>query len=227
MDNRFSLLQFFKSYPDDKEKRQNIFICLDRDMKKHHKNGERITSFDPRTIRVTWTNQSDVHFNQYESLSASGSHSIEEVLSLKEKDIETYAVLMFCSYLPYYDFEQVSSPSSLLNAEVVAQNFDDNAGFLPEEDVPYLRSVLVDHQTHYYSDYREQQKQASPVAVEEVPNEYGNSRSLTKSTPTGRALTNHDSNETAQIPFFLLVSVTAMLTLIASLAFVYLYQRIG
>lgn len=213
MDNRIDLMSFLASNRDQQNEREAVFVALDKKMKKHHHDGEIITDFRPRTIQLGWSNHQDARFTKYINYKSLGVMELEKIVMLKQDNIHTFAMMMFCSKLDGFQWDYFP-----MDKNVVAESFQNFTYLFNERELPYLQAVLVQKQYSYYSDF------ISNISLSSG-NKLGNQQSLTKSTPQGKLYSG--DQEAAHIPLSALLTFVAVLTLMLSLAFVYICEKIG
>lgn len=138
------MIEYKMSYRS-KEELSDILYNLSLDMKKHHKNGEYITDFSPRTISICWTNHSSAFFTKYTRFS---QMSLTDIVELKISNIRMLALLAFCLFLDDYDLE-----NGLLNFEVVKNNIQNNLNLFLERDRNYYKDIFTNEKINYYCDY--------------------------------------------------------------------------
>jgi len=206
MENKVSLLDInFKNL--SLEEKREIFFMLDMMMKRLHERDLMVTDFSASQIYF----QNGIYM--YEKVSPISAYYSDNKEHAVLRNILGLSNLAFCSYLPDYRIQQ-----GLLSYDVVHQQFDNFASYLPEDDRSYYKSVLVDSfsskklpaDTVYYSDYVVKQQKTS-----------GNSNGLSyiKATDIGRAFSQKDEAAFGHNFFFMAMVTSVTIALIGIIAY--------
>ena len=144
MDNRVNIAMYRNSYRNNKELMMVLYY-LSRDMKRHHKNGEYITDFSPRTVSVCWTNSSDIYFTKYQRF---GNIALSKIIDIKINNIRMFAILAFCLFNRKYNLE-----SGLIDVNNFREKFLNNLDDFFDNDKDYYRLIFETDSICYYCDY--------------------------------------------------------------------------
>lgn len=187
------------------EKRQFLYN-LDYQIKYIHNNDGYVNNIDPSNIYID-SNNGFPFFEDIYSISKSGFTDSNEI---KRINLLWLASLAISIYLPDYDLK-----NGLMSLEVLSNNFEQIKSFIPEEDIPYYRSIFSGTKTIlYFSDY----VQKLGVSNSNISS---NAMKYIKSTPAGRAMAAIDS-ESGSINYVFITCVVFILIILVAFGIFYL-----
>lgn len=176
------------------------FILMDAMLKKLHDKNMIVTDFSPNKIYY------QDNYYSFERVSLISDYYANNKDIAIFSNVLALANLAFCSYLPDYNLS-----NGMLNFDVICDNFDNFAGYLPEEDRDYYRGVLVDSYKKgkidghilYYSDYIINKKNSNK--------ESSNNLAYVKATEVGKAFASVDNESAFGNNFFLMSLVFSLI----------------
>ena len=170
---------------------QDLFVNMDVAMKYIHDHGYYITSFAINQIQLLNDSIRQVKFSRLSELPSNPTERNE----LVRQNIYLAAILQIGVYsncLKYFTPEA---------RQYLNQNFDSFSTFLPPEDVPYYKGIIVRGASIYYSSYVGERKKKELINLDNMVNNTNTgvdrNKSLVRSNGTYRAddLVPHNDRE--------------------------------
>lgn len=202
MDDRITLSEWLKTH-SSQEEYQDLFYKIDKTMKYVHSQGYYITSFNPNAIQLE---NNSITFTQLYPCTN------ENYQDLTKQNITALSYVSIATYNNCLDF---------MNPSFIKDHFEVFTNLVPEEDIPYYRSVIVGNKDIYYSDYFEYRYRRNNAYDSSTSNT--NQRVLSKSTAVGKAYSLPEvdlpNNNAAFVRSFLLPAIVIFITFIATILF--------
>lgn len=176
-----TLQEWASHYHSNDEMRQTFRVQSDA-LQRTHKYGYYVTDFNLDKIILGETERQEKYVMFKEVAPLPENKEAE----LMKKNVKTECFLEVGLYSDMLNDLRIQFTPDFLK-----ENFDKFSLFLPEEDFKYYKKVLVYDTMIYLCDYLDKTAQQEVTKLEEELGG-GNSRSLTKATPQGRALAEKD-----------------------------------
>lgn len=204
-DNIFSLNDYLSLNNSD-DKYRKLFFSMDFSMKRLHENGYFVKDFSLSSILVySDGNNMSINYN-FVGRGCSDDLKRQNILYLS-----CLAIGVYSSCLKYMN------PKKL---DFLVDNFDEFAQFIPNEDVPYYKGIILRGASVYYSDFVRAKKEQELKNLQSVSDGYSsnlnNGIKLTKSTEVGRMNASDDKNQSAFITVLLFPIIIFMLGIMIS-----------
>lgn len=185
--------------------KRNFFYQLDSQLKAIHQNGGIVRNFSPQDIFVDEETRTPSFMAVYPSLKYYFDE--EDKKQAQIENVSSLSTLAFCVYLSKEE-EEYNLNNGLLQFDILKNNLAFTLGYFPEEDREYYLEVFGSdlERPLYYSDYIDKKMASS--------NSKGESLSLSKSTPVGRAMSQRNG-EAAYVSYILMFSVVGVITMLS------------
>ena len=134
-----TLLEWVNKHHSDEEMR-SVFLNMDRALKYIHDHGYCIDVFYPTEINVLNDDDKYIQFKKLVEL----SKDYEIAKEMKREDIYRSSIIQIGFY---------TNSLYHLNPEVLKEQFDSFAQFVPNDDVPYYRGVIQRGASVYLCEY--------------------------------------------------------------------------
>ena len=134
-----TLLEWVNKHHSDEEMR-SVFLNMDRALKYIHDHGYCIDVFYPTEINVLNDDDKYIQFKKLVEL----SKDYEIAKEMKKEDIYRSSIIQIGLY---------TNSLHHLNPEVLKEQFDSFAQFVPNDDVPYYRGVIQRGASVYLCEY--------------------------------------------------------------------------
>lgn len=131
------------------DEKREIFLNMDRSLKYIHEHDFCVRTFfkndfnDMLIYNITVLNN-DPSYVKFESIMPLPKDIVKKE-QMKREDILVSGLIQVCSY--------VGIPLNRLNLQFLKDNFDSFSQFLPSDDVPYYRGIIVRGSSVYYCEY--------------------------------------------------------------------------
>lgn len=177
--------------PHTQEELQHLFLNMDNTMHYIHNKGygivptlyEGYPDFDPKDIRVITENgQQGILF---QNVSMVFPNYRDELI---RQNIYSLSVLAVKAY---------ANITEKVRHEGLKREFEEFKMFVPEEDIPYYRGILLRNNSVYYADWVKERTKKEVQKEESALQGTSRSASLTKATEAGRFYSQLENNDTA------------------------------
>lgn len=161
MDGKSIKLLDYINYVHSDDDYRKLFINMDKTLKYLHENGYYVISFQPIDICLLNNTNNEI---KYEKIVK--ENSLADLEKFKEKNIYMLSFLQVGIY---------SKTLDKLTPDMLRDNFDAIASFVPVSDVAYYRGVLLRNSHIYFSDYENQRASKEIENYSDLNGENGNS----------------------------------------------------
>lgn len=183
---------------NDKNIIPGVMYQFNKKMKEIHSQNKCLLTVKSNLIYV---DKDKIEFNESLILNSNDQN-------MKNKNIEE-----MCSYFigRYLEFSDVNG---LMNIEVLKNGFNAYSYLFEDNEREYFQTVLLDGLYTYYSDFIDKKKNIQGQNKEE-------NKMLVKSSGINKTLVSDE--ETGNISYILIMSITGFITLLGSLLFIYTF----
>lgn len=189
--NGTTTLDDYLSMCTNDEQRQKLFFSMDLSMKKLHDSNYYIRSFNANDILVYEGNKNlDIYYKSVDN----GCDNF-----YKKQNIFYLTCFVIGVYSDCLRYMNPKKPDFLIS------NFDEFAQFIPSDDVPYYKGIVMRGSSVYYSDFIKAKRQREFGNVQAMSNSSSieGGTALTKSTLIGRMNASDDFDQKAFISVLL------------------------
>lgn len=196
--NRSSLDNWF-IINHDRELIPDKMYKFNRELKKYHDLNKCLLTVKPNCIYVI---DDQIEFNEGIILKSNDQN-------MKNKNIEEMCSYFIGRYLEFND------TNGLMNIEVLKNRFDVYSYLFNDAEKEYFHDVLIDGNYMYYSDFID-------IKKGQQGNNKETNKVLVKDSGINKTLVYDD--ETGNVSYILVMTITGFITLLGSLLFIYTFM---
>lgn len=209
------LRDYIEQNKDEKQLRE-LFYHMSKTMKYIHENQYCIKTFNLNEIEIL--DLEKLFPIQYNTVVKMNKENEEE---LRHEDIYNLAFMQIGIYADMLD---------VLRPEFLKEHFDSFIIFLPEEDVPYFRGIVIRGASVYYVDYINEKNKMMIVKLADQT-DGGRSIQKSKSTAVGKAMADKEMKrlysdinkpDAAYVSLLIFPLIMVILGLILSIVFLFI-----